>query len=679
MNIFIGPHPICEHIPLYAKGFRALGHSVTTAVFADMDSVFHPSQTYDITIKHGDMEQALQIIEEHDVFLFLFGGSLLPENKDFEIIRKLGKKIISAFEGSDIRYWQALAQETGIDYTSLVGKDAHTVFKPQWLYAIQPTLRRGEIYADLVMHEPSCSGMALRPGRFTFCPIDLSQYQFNVPARDIPVVVHAPSKQAIKGTTFILKALDELQEEGVKFDLRLLHNVPNTKVVETLFDADCAIDQLLLDANGKFASEAMASGCAVASAHMLNVLEPAVSRPIQSIHIDTIKEDLRPLLLDKDLRIRLAYEGRSYVEKYHNCYSLCQDILEALEEGDKWSRLYEPSPYATKFLLPEGILIPQKLKQMGDMVVKRYGLPHKANLLDMVQRGLLSKSMLSSYGSKGLCSKLHIGNSKDSCKEDINIVATETRGTSCLRDILAGQGKYELIRLYPRFSTAKLVNDCIGKGHIAEALIVIVNSILQQMQNKTEDAAKTEDIYISFSVVGFLFYTHAQELSDLFSSNIINDLSQFNLTQEILLRSFTTLQINPLISWLVAFYYLRTGNTAQAWPLFKKVLEGFPPPANTSVVLDSCSSDFSGFTCYINWDRQDIQETQYISPAALLPDWCIEAKKHIQWEVIMFICLTQGLKITIPPKLDLAEKYRNTLAALLSSHGRSASILEPDA
>jgi len=678
MNIFIGPHRICEHIPLFAKGFRSLGHRVTTGIRVNTSSLFHPSQTYDIILQNGDMNQVNQIIEEHDVFFFLYGISLLPENKDFEIIRKAGKKIISSFNGSDIRYWQALGQETGIDYTSYTEEEASIVFKPQRLYQILPTLRRGEIYADLVLHAPDYSGVALRPGRNGFCPIDLSKYQFHVPARDIPVVVHAPSNQAIKGTKFILKALDELQQEGVKFDLRLLQDVSNTQVLESLLDADCAIDQALLGAsNGKFASEAMASGCAVASAHMPNVPEPAVSRPIQRIHIDTMKEDLRPLLLDKDLRIRLAHEGRTYVEKYHDYNLLCQEILEALEVGEKWSHLYQPSFYATKFLLPEGILIPQKLKHMGDVVVKRYGLPHAANLLDMVQRGLLSKSILNKPVPRWLDTPSNCENSKDSCKEEKSLVDSGTHSASCLRDILVAQGRYELIRLYPNFSNAGLVNEYMDTGEVSNALIVILDSIIEKTQDNTADnTAKQRDLSLSLGVAGFLFYTHAKEFMGFFTDETINLFSLVNITPEVLLKCFATLQIAPLISWLVAFYYLEKGDTAQAWPLFKKVLEGFPPPANISAALDSYSSEC---TYCISWDRPDVQEIQYFSPAALLPDWCIEAKKHVQWEVIMFICLAQGLRITIPQKLNIAEKYRNTLDSLLRNHGRSASSLESNA
>lgn len=40
MNIFIGPHSICEHIPLYAKGFRALGHKVTTGIRVNTTTLF---------------------------------------------------------------------------------------------------------------------------------------------------------------------------------------------------------------------------------------------------------------------------------------------------------------------------------------------------------------------------------------------------------------------------------------------------------------------------------------------------------------------------------------------------------------------------------------------------------------------------------------------------------------
>ena len=129
-------------------------------------------------------------------------------------------------------------------------------------------------------------------------PLNLSEFRHNIPGRKKPVVVHAPSSAAIKGTSLILKALDKLSNEGVEFELRLLRVSHTRRVVKELANADVAIDQLHLRLHGMFSLEAMASGCAVATCNREGYEPLPRNRPIWHIEPSNLHGQLKRLLTD---------------------------------------------------------------------------------------------------------------------------------------------------------------------------------------------------------------------------------------------------------------------------------------------------------------------------------------------------------------------------------------------
>lgn len=50
--------------------------------------------------------------------------------------------------------------------------------------------------------------------------------------------------------------------------------------------------------------------------------------PLVSANPDTIEEALRGLIEDPERRVRLAYESRQYVEKYHDSLVVARDMMD---------------------------------------------------------------------------------------------------------------------------------------------------------------------------------------------------------------------------------------------------------------------------------------------------------------------------------------------------------------
>lgn len=406
-------------LPDFADGFRKLGHEVTTAI-----STRHPRYEhfkYDIDLnsdvlgrpgtrwlnRSARAMRILKLIAQHDLFVFIWAGASLRWGTEVPLLKKLGKRIVWIFCGSDVRHPMAYEQEFSSmvlsdDQFERVGKDP----LDQWLQGV----RLAERYSDLIISQPNQSGLAVRPYDHFFLPLKLSQYKHQSPGREVPVVVHAPSVKSIKGTKYILQAIERLRAEGLRFEFQLLHGVSNQEVLSSLENADVVIEQVNWPLHGKLGLEAMASECALASCNQEDYEPIPPNRPIWHVDPRNVNAQLKRLIIDRELRVRLAHEGRAYVKRYHDHVQVVQRILNALSLGEARKYDHYPTFYAERFRLPEGVTIPDNLKRMTAQVVQRWGLSESSDPNDLIRRGLMS--------SDGLNPSQSIPRWKPSSRED---------------------------------------------------------------------------------------------------------------------------------------------------------------------------------------------------------------------------------------------------------------------
>jgi glycosyltransferase involved in cell wall biosynthesis len=151
-------------------------------------------------------------------------------------------------------------------------------------------------------------------------------------------VLHAPNHRGVKGTEFLIQAVDRLRKEGLQVELVLLEKVPNDKVREMMQEVDILADQFICIGYGLAAVEGMASGLPVAA----NLEHEAYTRvfrrysflnecPVLSTSPETIKRNLRILVTRPELRQQLGRAGRQYVEKYHS-YETAQYLFRSIYE-----------------------------------------------------------------------------------------------------------------------------------------------------------------------------------------------------------------------------------------------------------------------------------------------------------------------------------------------------------
>lgn len=91
--------------------------------------------------------------------------------------------------------------------------------------------------------------------------VDPARWSTATPAlrRETPVVVHAPSRDVVKGTEFVRAAVADLVEQG-RIEYREVVDVPSSEMPGVFADADIVIDAVRMGNYGVGATEAMAAG-----------------------------------------------------------------------------------------------------------------------------------------------------------------------------------------------------------------------------------------------------------------------------------------------------------------------------------------------------------------------------------------------------------------------------------
>lgn len=379
MRICIGLTDIGNIAETYAKGFQALGHKTFTVVWNKRQ--FFPDSHYDVVIDSGarrgllvryalmgwGLAQLARVLS-CDIFI-LFAPAVLPTQLYYPLLKKMGKRIVTAFWGSDVRYWYAFAEEM-----RLLQVDEEV--RPFFDYARERsgggyynklgTIRTAERYSNLILSQPDCAQLQERPYMRANVPLDLSLLRFRVPDREIPLVLHAPSVPAAKGTDHVLAAVEQLKREGVNFEFRLIENMPNSQLRDLLTESDIVIDELYAATVAGLSAEGMATGNVSLVRYMPDYCKVPPGCPAVNVNMHTLLDKLRQVILDRALRRRLAFAGRPYVEANNEHIKITRQLLQWLEPGGIRQYDFVPTFYKTFRMPPE--LLEQERKQQWTKV-----------------------------------------------------------------------------------------------------------------------------------------------------------------------------------------------------------------------------------------------------------------------------------------------------------------------
>ncbi len=147
-------------------------------------------------------------------------------------------------------------------------------------------------------------------------------------------IIHAPNHRHFKGTRHLLEAVERIRQDGIKLDLQLVENVPNSEALEIYRSADLIFDQCLIGFHGYFAIEAMAMGKPVIAyirKPQQYLLWPEEC-PLINAPADRLETVLRELIVDRARLHRLGTAGRRYVERHYTLEAFADRLQRAYKE-----------------------------------------------------------------------------------------------------------------------------------------------------------------------------------------------------------------------------------------------------------------------------------------------------------------------------------------------------------
>jgi len=284
------------------QALRARGIEAQLVVFNRYK--LHPEADIDLERSGGLVRQQAtqwrafaQLARKTDIFHFYFGLTLLPKSVQFPLLRTLGKRSVMHFLGSDIRGRSpaelAWARRAG---ACVVGSYDAIRWVP-----------------DAHVIPPGIDFRAIEPPPPT--------------NRERPVVLHAPSSRAKKGTEHVVAACKELDVE-----LEIVEGLDHREAFERYRNADVIVDQLNAGWYGVFAIEAMALGKPVVTFlhdEAVRKTEEAfgVDVPIVNATAETLAGALRPLVESAEERRRVGRASRAYVEEVHDLERMTDRLL----------------------------------------------------------------------------------------------------------------------------------------------------------------------------------------------------------------------------------------------------------------------------------------------------------------------------------------------------------------
>lgn len=283
----------------------------------------------------------LKAIFRYDVFIFVYGNSLLRGNVDLPILRLLGKKIIFNLSmGSEARppYIDGSYQkneQAGIE-TSIETLEKLTRKKSKKIKFI-------ESFADVIIGAPYTSQF--------FDRHVVNSTALGFPVRDNLlkktksvtggkiIILHAPSHPIAKGTQLIRRLMEEFEDDGYNIEYREIKNQSNETVLKALEECSFVIDQLYSDAAmpGLVTEAALYRKPSVVGGYRLAELKAFVPEgmfpPSQVCHPRDFKAAIEKLIVDVSYREALGNMAYKFVHSQWSVQKISDRFL-ALIEGN---------------------------------------------------------------------------------------------------------------------------------------------------------------------------------------------------------------------------------------------------------------------------------------------------------------------------------------------------------
>jgi glycosyltransferase involved in cell wall biosynthesis len=328
-----------------AKALRQLGiysKSYTGPDIYERETDYHFRQRKSIFSKLFFYKIVYPLIKisclfRYNVFHFYYGTSLLPFHFDLPLIKFFGKKIVHHYLGHDVELYQETKDKYEFSNMDCWADDTKGVIHDKH---VKKRLANELKYSDFqVVCAPQYSPFV--PGA-TFIPlaIDVNKIKFHPLSEknyevDPVLILHAPTHRGVKGTKFLIEAVDRLKQEGILVELKICENITHSQLLEEYQRADFSVVSLLGGWYGTAGIEVMATGRGVVAFLRDEYFQYVGEEfkddlPVVNADKDTIYQTLKEILSKNNFQ-EWGLESRQFVEKYHDMGKVAKKFLQIYE------------------------------------------------------------------------------------------------------------------------------------------------------------------------------------------------------------------------------------------------------------------------------------------------------------------------------------------------------------
>ena len=367
-RIFIGPNDVAGYFGGLADGFRAIGVPCmfvdeTPDVFQYRRSNIHGllgrAQAFAAARSSGRswpgwiavhlVLRALRLplrlailtiaLLRCDVFIFTSGNGFF-RGHELPVLRRLGKRIIWVFTGSDHRP------------PYLSGRYVRRARLEGWKILATETRRTAsrvalaERYSDVIVAHSASAQFHVRPfvqilavGLPVSGPpaIDDSVDEHAPPETGRVRVVHSPSDPESKGTDIIRTIVASMVADSLPVDYEEITGRPHDEVIRALAGADLLIDEVYGDTPmGVLATEAAFLGVPTVcggyyAAHLMADAPDGVVPPSRFVDPADLEAAVRELVRDRVVRRNLGRAARAFVTRRWQQGAVAERYIQLLE------------------------------------------------------------------------------------------------------------------------------------------------------------------------------------------------------------------------------------------------------------------------------------------------------------------------------------------------------------
>lgn len=247
---------------------------------------------------------------------------------DVPVLRAVGVEVALLLHGSEVRNPRRHAQTTPWSPFRDPGDELTARLQRGWdqLFPIVDAFDGPKLVStpDLLADVPGAIWLPV------VVDVDVWGTDLPVMQREVPIVLHAPSRASLKGTSFVEDAMRVLVAEGL-IDYRRVEGIAPADMPDQIARADIVLDQFSLGSYGVLAAQAMAAGRVVVG-HVIQECRDLCPQklPIIEATPDRLVEVIRQLVGDRDSAVAAAEAGRQYVEDIHSGKRSAQVLMDVL-------------------------------------------------------------------------------------------------------------------------------------------------------------------------------------------------------------------------------------------------------------------------------------------------------------------------------------------------------------